>query len=147
MVSNGYLLLEIISLMLIFTAFFVLINAKKRDITRYLRNKLSGIFFLVIAFIIVFILGTFISFLAIIAFVISFILLLIGFVFSKKVEIRRSFYKKSNFVPKPVNPEVVEAEAEEVINKLEKEVKTKKVQKRKKTTKKKTAKKSSKRRK
>ena len=89
MVNDGYFWIEAISVVLLITAFIILLNAKRRDITNFLKNKLAGIFFLVVIFLIVFIVGFFISALSILAFIVSFILLLTGFVFSKRVEMRR----------------------------------------------------------
>jgi len=122
---NAYIWFEIASLILIFSAFFILLKAKKRDVTRYLKDKLSGIFFLVVIFIIVFVLGAFISFLAVLALIVSFVLLLMGIVFRKKVEIRR--IRIHRVIPKPFDPRIIEKEKspEEEINKLEKEVERK----------------------
>ena len=135
-----YTWFEVISLILIAIAFSLLLKAKKRDISRYLKSKISGIFFLVILFILFFVLGAFISFLAIVAFIISFILLLLGFLFRKKVEIKRMRIMRVS-IPRSINPIIEEVNPEETIEKLEKEVKKVKDTRKKSVTKRKPKKK------
>ena len=113
MVDDGYFWLEIGSLVLLMSALVILLKAKRRDITHFLKNKLAGIFLLVGVFLIVFIIGFFISALSVLAFLVSFVLLLIGFVFSKSVEIRRGIRLfRGKLEEESINPKVDEIKKE-----------------------------------
>src|SRR3989344_1965831 len=127
MALDGYFWLEIAALILLVTAFVILLNAKKRDITNFLKHRLMWVFFLVVVFMIVFVVGFFISAIAILAFLVGFVLLLFGFMFSRKVEIRREIRLfRGKLEEENINPKVAEikkekSDVEKERNYLEKE--------------------------